>query len=478
MNEKQTIIFFSRMGLTHLYGSLDSLMNGEYNIIHIAYSNKESKILQEQYGVTPESELTTYISNNFSSIEVDLNLLKDIEEDFRQYSSHNFTLASAIISDRTLEKYSKDEVYEFSIIYYNFWKDIYKRYAPSFIFHETVTQLYNHTASILAKKFNCIYSGFIATTGIYDNNFRFVEYDNGDSILLSRLLNNKKSISELEIDIGNFIDKTINKKAVLTKYKETNLVKDTLLLFRYSISSSLKFILLSKKIKLLDPGAYYGISNFYAVKKYFNRISYKFNNLYKNVSLEQYYFFPLHVEPEAVLAYWSEGKYSQVELIEQIARNIPAGEVLYVKDHKDELGYRSIKDYKRISSLHNVKLLHPAEDSLELIKNAKGIIVINGTVGLEAAFFNKPVCMFGNIYYKTLDNIFYAKTPKDIQSFINNISSLQNTNLKSFLRAYLESNFEGNIRGFFRCFKKCTTDSENIKVISKSFKKYIKMMQG
>ncbi len=85
---------------------------------------------------------------------------------------------------------------------------------------------------------------------------------------------------------------------------------------------------------------------------------------YRDIKCDQFdagdtfYFYPLHLEPEAVVLYWADGLYTnQVKLIENIAAQLPAGVLLYVKDHPHLYGYRSRSDYERIQNIPNVKLL-------------------------------------------------------------------------------------------------------------------------
>ena len=86
-------------------------------------------------------------------------------------------------------------------------------------------------------------------------------------------------------------------------------------------------------------------------------------------------------------------------MIQNIAKSLPVGYNLYVKDHfvMNVRGWRTVSEMKKIMSLYNVKLLHHTVNSEELIKKSSLVISIKGTTAIEAALHNKPSIIFGNV---------------------------------------------------------------------------------
>ena len=125
------------------------------------------------------------------------------------------------------------------------------------------------------------------------------------------------------------------------------------------------------------------------------------------VDREKYVYFPLHVAPEAVLLGSTPEHADQFGLIKNISMNLPWGVKLYVKDHPDQqLGLMMNYDfYKKLLVLPNVRYFPPSVSSESLIvpENCLAVAVINGTVGLEAAMYQKPTYVFGNAVYKVAD---------------------------------------------------------------------------
>ena len=131
-----------------------------------------------------------------------------------------------------------------------------------------------------------------------------------------------------------------------------------------------------------------------------------FNYFYEPIGPEEdYAFFPLHFEPEvATLLYapfWTE----QLNLIRQIAMSLPLHFKLYVKEHPAMVGYRTHRYYRELKKIPNVKLINPAGDSFDLIKNSKLITTITGTSGWEGIIFKKPVITFGDVFFNALSAV-------------------------------------------------------------------------
>jgi hypothetical protein len=98
---------------------------------------------------------------------------------------------------------------------------------------------------------------------------------------------------------------------------------------------------------------------------------------------------------------------------------------LYVKEHPIMVGYRTHRYYRELKKIPNVKLMNPSTSSFDLIKNAKLIATITGTVGWEALIFKKPVITFGDIFYNVLSA---AKRCREIEQ----LPYLVNEQLKKF----------------------------------------------
>lgn len=106
-------------------------------------------------------------------------------------------------------------------------------------------------------------------------------------------------------------------------------------------------------------------------------------------------FFPLHAEPESSLQVASPECFFQLGVIASIARDLPAGYVLAVKETYQTYGRRPADFYDQLREFKNVVVLDMLELGLEVVRRAEAVATITGTAGFEAAVMGKPVISFG-----------------------------------------------------------------------------------
>ncbi|MBT3582755.1 hypothetical protein HN510_02970 [Candidatus Woesearchaeota archaeon] len=199
-------------------------------------------------------------------------------------------------------------------------------------------------------------------------------------------------------------------------------------------------------------------------------------NLFKEPrKKEKYVFFPLHFQPEASSSIYAKWFMDQATIVENIAKSVPLGYKLYVKEHQYGFGSKPYDFYKRLKKLKNVRLITPYANTFELIKNCSLVVTINSTVGWEASLFQKPVISFANIYYTVSDNINKLKQIEDLQKLISeNIGTKTDYNeLIRFTAALFKATYPGLTRLPSDC-NEFSLEPENITNLAKGVWKYIK----
>ena len=66
---------------------------------------------------------------------------------------------------------------------------------------------------------------------------------------------------------------------------------------------------------------------------------------------EKYFYYPLHMEPEANLMINGTRGLNQIALIQKIAIQLPFEYKLYIKEHPTMVGWRLKSDYYKISKI-------------------------------------------------------------------------------------------------------------------------------
>jgi len=179
---------------------------------------------------------------------------------------------------------------------------------------------------------------------------------------------------------------------------------------------------------------------FYLILKTKYRKSFIDKNLiHKSNVKEKYILFPLHQEPERSLLLAAPYFTNQLETIRHIAKSLPPGYLLYVKEHYAQSlrEWRKISYYKEIQEIPNVKLFHPSASMVDLICNSSLVIAVSGTAAFEANFYEKPSIIFSDMGFSKLSSIFLADSLNELPNVIRTALK-QKVNLKE-LNEYVTS---------------------------------------
>ncbi len=101
--------------------------------------------------------------------------------------------------------------------------------------------------------------------------------------------------------------------------------------------------------------------------------------------------YPLTIEPEATLMTESPTCDDQLGLIDQVAKSMPTGWRLVVKEHPGFTSPRPRGFWERIRRYPNVLVASPLESGEALLLRARALVVIRSTLGLQAAAAGIPV---------------------------------------------------------------------------------------
>ncbi len=121
---------------------------------------------------------------------------------------------------------------------------------------------------------------------------------------------------------------------------------------------------------------------------------------------ERYVLFPLQFQPESTTLVLAPYYLDQAPLVENLARSLPIGVWLYVKEHPASVGRRPLAFYNRLRKLTNVRLISPYVDSHSLIPGAGAVATISSTMGFEAIMYGRPVLTFGNAFFNLYDQVY------------------------------------------------------------------------
>jgi len=156
-------------------------------------------------------------------------------------------------------------------------------------------------------------------------------------------------------------------------------------------------------------------------------------------------YFPFHVPDDSQITIRNPQFYDQEFLARYIARCLPVGYKLYVKEHPGS--YLSLREKQLLRKEENIVLCHPKINSHDLIRHAKAVIIINSTVGFEALHYFKPIVVVGNWTFRGIGISFDVNNLFELSKTIKPALTEQpDANLvKAFLVSLKDSCWDGSI---------------------------------
>jgi len=133
----------------------------------------------------------------------------------------------------------------------------------------------------------------------------------------------------------------------------------------------------------------------YFCRRAMNQLRFRWNSpCFSQLPSMPFIYMPLHLLPESSTLTLSIEQY-EIDLIRFIAKELPIGMSLVVKEHPMMVGDRPFEFYSELEKLPNVILLDPRYPSKEMVKESRGVTGISGTALLEAAMLQKHTHAFG-----------------------------------------------------------------------------------
>ena len=267
---------------------------------------------------------------------------------------------------------------------------------------------------------------------------------------LSKIPSKKRTFDEL----FNVITSTDNTKQLQLYSKN----------FGNSKSSKLKavseYIFKSDNSNIKTNFSYYGRSKFKVLTHYFldsirvkQRKSFIDKYLeYEIYDNEQFVLFTLHQEPERTLLIAAPFYTNQLEVIRHIAKSLPPGYKLYVKEHFSQLlrEWREISYYKEIIEIPNVRLYHPSANIEPLIQKSSLVISIGGTTSFEAVFYQKPSIIMADLGFAILPSVQKLNSLEELPLMIRHglETKVNSDDLDKYLSILDEHSFDFDLKGY------------------------------
>ncbi len=435
-----------------LHEKLDQIINN--NIRFISYENEVIKLLKKIKG----NSWQNFLENEFLDLQKRNFLF--YEREFNYFPSYF-----------GYKRYNYEYQCKYLYSLYKVLFKIIKRYKPKFVISELLNGIPDAVIDVFSKKLNFKYISMRPSK--ISNGVVFCEPNNDTPINLG--------MEEFKIGLIN-IDKII--KGIKSSNYETpeymELTKKAFNLFKLSRFKIFFDRIKKRNIYYNKGGLYrYPVINpiRYFIKKAKNKFLFKYYtklfHTYNDIRKDDYVFFPLHYEPESSTMVRSFDWADQLSLIKLLSRQIPPPYVLLIKEHIGNEGFRNNTFYKEISYLPNVKLIFKEVNPYKIISNSKGVICLTGRTGFESFILEKPVAVFGDVFYEKWPHARKIGSFIDFKKWVlslkkNNIR-ISDTVKKRYITKYLSYVYDFK----FIIGLNATVDKKNIQKIASFFNKLL-----
>ncbi len=382
-----------------------------------------------------------YLSNIEKKYEINLWQLAYSERRFYKFNKyHNFTY---------------DEILSITEDECRIYEKILDEIKPDFVCINVTDLHRNHLFSKIcyAKKIRVLMLNPVRFGNKMLISEKYDEFDDFDEAKINYSNLKKRSEEELQNFLNNSSAYNRIKTALDKKYSE-----EKYKLTPWDIMNRhLKFLFLICNDKYREFYENWGITrlrfltrqNFiipFLIKRWY-RQSYLEKVSKKSIDLDiPFIYFPLQHEPERSILYGAPFWTNQVELIRHIAKSIPLGYKLYVKEHFSMKiqAWRKRSFYREITEMPNVVLLHPLVKPEKILKNCSMVASITGTTALEAGFFNKPSIVFAKLIFSYLPFVYLIKNIEELPEIIRKCLKTKHdfSTLNHFIDFLNEQSFE------------------------------------
>lgn len=435
----KTIVLFHRLELTDLFAPLGLALQGQVRLVHLAYGAAEAARLRELGVTEPITVFKDEVKRIHPSSVADAKTLSVIDALFIEQSGGAFNLNGAIQSDRGFTCLSFEEAQRLTVTYHRFWTEFLQRHDADIVLHETCSLMFNFVAAMIcaARGGQYLYAIMAHGPGKGFNHLLMSGFDFTCPDLERALA--LVEAGDLAVDETRCADYLTDIRKSFSVFLGGSFKRPSLA--RLTAKAMVSWFRRNPYDRVLENIDYWQAERRVAAAKLRNLVRYRREVRFDAFDPKaRFYFYPLHLEPEAVVLYHAHGIYAnQIKLIQNVAAQLPPGVMLYVKDHPHDHGYRSVDDYLALKRIPNIRLLNSSVSGKEVTAHSLGVVTLTGTAGFEAMLLGKRVFTFGKTFYSSAPGVRHLRNIRDLREAIYSAdvrSPVKDAEIHRYLTAY------------------------------------------
>jgi len=139
-------------------------------------------------------------------------------------------------------------------------------------------------------------------------------------------------------------------------------------------------------------------------------------------ALQRFVYFPFHVPADMALTLRAPEYLDQLALVDELARALPPGVKLAVKEHPAMIGAMNAQRLISLLKAHdNLVLLKPSCNNYDVLGRAELVVSVNSKSGAEALLAGTPVIALGDSFYRNSGLVHAAGTLADAKALIHRL---------------------------------------------------------
>lgn len=432
---------------SYFFNSSESMYNECLYNANTYYKYKKLKNIK----IYNTKDVAKLFTENINNPPVDFDYIEYIENNYTHYKNINMQ----ILTTQKMSTYYHNRTYAINSTYRQqlYWLElIYKKafkildtFKPDVIFDLDNSEL---TRSVINEIAYVTGTPYITIEQPRYESYKIPTYSLGVGFNKSLEIVYKEKLSLKNKDLQNeieYIKQFREKKKIMadkfknhvtSKYERDSIITSikTLIgkaIYFWNQDITTRNLKIKRKNQIIFPNSikYMMFYTKCEIKKWY---LYGKNSLFSDpIKNEKYVYMSLHLIPESTTFVKAPLYINELLLIEQVSKSLPAGWMLYVKEHQAMIGERKLSFYKKVNQLPNVKMvsINYYKDPKPWIINAQSVITITGTSAYEAALLGKKSIVFGNVPFTLIDSVTsvpsFEELPELLASFgvVDNIKS-------------------------------------------------------
>jgi hypothetical protein len=422
------LAFVSLFGLTELYQAIGKGLTAEGHCIFWITTNQHWTYRLVNEGATRERILElVYTPSDFLDDDTKGRIKQELG---RCEAGCDLTVNQCLLMDRFLTERPVPRINEYVYLYYRDLKRFFSKNKIDYVFAEP-TNLNDMLAYMICREL-----------GIKYRSPRDMRFPSGRTVFF-------KGYRQEEIVPRRYPDTTINGRDLIDEYADRQSAPSYFDRFKNepvvqpgrimrAVKRRLGMVKTLKQPSLTHYGIWGRIKLVASrsARAFYMRRLCKYDRLESIEGKIAYY--GLHVQPENAVDVLGSYFSDQLKLIKDLRRALPSDTCLVVKEHPTFLGQRSVRFFREVKRLPNVRLVDHRESSFDIYRRADLVLTISGTIAYEAGLLGVPAVTFSRMYFDSLSSVHYCSDITRLKALVEQIRTSEGRDLDADYKVVTE----------------------------------------